>query len=187
VRRKDREMNREFGLQVIDKARFGVLSLLARADEPYGIPLSIARAENTLYFHSAQEGKKVELFKKNPKVSVAFVGDVNIPENFTEEELREIVKDESKIVVLLRSVFTTEFESAIVTGRVESVENEEEKVEAMRLICQKYTPTKMPYFAPAIRAGLSRANVYKVEIEEITAKRKKYDEHGEEMKWGRLE
>ena len=43
----------------------------------------------------------------------------------------------------------------------------------------------MDYFNMAIKAGLKRTNVYKIEIEEIKAKRKKYDESGEEMKWRR--
>lgn len=56
----------------------------------------------------------------------------------------------------------------------------------MKLICEKYTPTKMDYFDLAIKAGLKRTNVYKIEIEEVKAKRKKYDINGEEMKWGRM-
>ena len=56
----------------------------------------------------------------------------------------------------------------------------------MRLVCEKYTPDKMEYFDMAIKAGLSRTNVYRVEIEAITSKRKKYDSSGKEMKWGRI-
>lgn len=43
MRRKDREMNRDFGLQVIDQAQYGVLSLPEGDGLAYGIPLSIAR------------------------------------------------------------------------------------------------------------------------------------------------
>lgn len=186
MRRKDREMNAQFGIQIIDKASYGVLSMVDENGEPYGIPLSIVRDGNTLYFHSAMDGKKVKIFEKNPKVNIAFVGDVNIPENYTREELDEISKDESKASVFISSVFTTEYESAVVKGQVKPVEKEEEKVKGMKLICEKYTPTKMDYFDIAIKTGLKRTNVYKVEIEEIKAKRKKYDANGEEMKWGRM-
>ena len=86
---------------------------------------------------------------------------------------------------LISSVFTTEFESAIVTGMVELVEDEQEKIGAMRLICEKYTPSKMKYFDTAIAAGLKRTNVYRVGMESVTAKRKKYDSKGVEMKYGR--
>src|SRR5690554_3320422 len=100
MRRKDREMNIEFGLEVIDKSRYGVISMIDEDNEPYGIPLSIVRDENILYFHSAMDGRKVKVFKKNPNVSVAFIGETKIPENYTKDELDEIVKDESKAVLL---------------------------------------------------------------------------------------
>lgn len=187
MRRKDREMNREFGIKIIDKSRYGVVSMVDEKGSPYGLPLSIVRDNETLYFHSAMNGEKVEILKTNPYVSVTFVGDINIPENFTKEQLDELITDEKKAVTLISSVFTTEFESAIVSGKVELVKNEEERIKAMRLVCQKYTPTKMDYFDAAVKAGLGRANVYKIEIAELTAKRKKYDSSGEEMKWGRME
>ncbi|NLJ97750.1 MAG: pyridoxamine 5'-phosphate oxidase family protein [Tissierellia bacterium] len=187
MRRKDREMSREFGVEVIDKSIYGIISMIDEDNELYGIPLSIVRNENTLYFHSAKEGRKVKIFGENPKVSVAFVGETKIPENYTKDELDEIVKDESKTVLLISSVFTTEYESAVVKGKVKLVEDEEEKIKAMKLICEKYIPTKMDYFPMAIKSGLKRANIYRIEIEEITAKRKKYDIHGKEMKWGRID
>lgn len=186
MRRKDREMDKEFGYYVIDKARFGVLSMVDN-DEAYGIPLSIVRDGENLYFHSAIDGRKVHALDKNPNVSIAFVGDTRIPENFTKEELDEIASDKSKAVLLISSVFTTEYESVVVKGRVVQVDDEEERVHAMRLVCEKYTPSKMEYFNMAIEAGLKRTNVYRIEVEEINSKRKKYDKQGKEMKFGRME
>ena len=182
MRRKDREMDREFGIEVIDKSKYGVLSMIAEGDEPYGLPLSIVRDGEYLYFHSAMDGRKVKTLTKNPNVSVVFVGEIRIPENYTEEELREIAEDRSKAALLISKVFTTEYESAVVKGRVELVEDEQEKIRAMRLICEKHTPTKMDYFDMAIGAGLKRTNIYRIEMEEIKAKRKKYDTRGKEIK-----
>jgi len=187
MRRKDREMNREFGLEVIDKSIYGVLSMVDENNEAYSIPLSIVRDGDKLYFHSAMEGKKVKILEKNPTVSVVFVGETKIPENYSNAELDEIVKDESKAGLLISKVFTTEFESTVVIGKVKLVEDEDEKINALGLICEKYTPTKMDYFPMAIKVGLIRTNVYFIEIEEITAKRKKYDVNGEELKWGRTD
>lgn len=186
MRRKDREMNRDFAVGIIDKSDYGLVSMIDQ-DAPYGIPLSIVRDGNTLYFHSSKEGRKVKVLEKNPEVSIAFVGNRKIPENYTNAELDEIVKDESKVSLLISSVFTTEFESAVVRGHVKLVEDKDEKIRAMKFICQKYTPSKMDYFDMAIRAGLSRTNVYSLEIENITSKRKKYDLQGKEMKWARMD
>ncbi|MFA5577036.1 MAG: pyridoxamine 5'-phosphate oxidase family protein [Tissierellaceae bacterium] len=186
MRRKDREMSREFGLGIIDKSRYGLLSMVD-GDMPYGLPLSIVRDGDNLYFHSAMEGRKVELLAQYPNVSLAFVGEVRVPDNYTRDELDEIIKDQARIPLLTSSVFTTEFESAIVRGRVHLVEDREEEIKAMMLICQKYTPSKMEYFDLAVESGLKRAYVYRIEIDEITAKRKKYDGQGKEMKWARME
>lgn len=45
----------------------------------------------------------------------------------------------------------------------------------------------MKYFDDAVKASIDRTMVIGIEIEEITAKRKKYDVNGDEMKWGRME
>ena len=183
MRRKDREMDKEFGISIIDKSDYGLISMIDEKGQSYGLPLSIARKENTLYFHSAREGKKVRALKANPKVTIAFVGRVNVPENYTEEELDKMNEEPSQAVQFISSVFTTEFESSLVSGSVKLIEEEDEKIKGMRVICQKYTPTKMDYFDTAIKAGLARTDVYSLEIEEITSKRKKYDKSGKEMKW----
>ena len=56
MRRKDREMNRDFGLMVIDKARFATLAMVTEAGKPYAIPVSPARVGDAVYIHSAQSG-----------------------------------------------------------------------------------------------------------------------------------
>ncbi|MDO5649033.1 MAG: pyridoxamine 5'-phosphate oxidase family protein [Gallicola sp.] len=184
MRRKDREMGKEFAFEVIDKADFGVLSVPA-GEETYSIPLSIARKGETLYFHSAMEGTKVDVFRKEPSARIVFVGEVKVPENFTKEELEEMAADEKKAVDLIRKVFTTEYESCIVKGPIRLVEDEREEEEGHRVICEKFTPSKMDYFEIALKAGLHRTNIYAIDIEEVTGKRKKYDQYGEEMKFQR--
>ena len=186
MRRKDRQMPPNFAHQVIDKAQYGVVSMID-GENTYSVPLSIVRSGDVLYFHSAKQGRKVDVLAHNANVTVVFVGDKRVPENYSADELEEMNKDASMAVKLISSVFTTEFESAIITGVAKLVDNEEEKIAAMRLICEKYTPNKMEYFDTAITAGLNRTNVYKVEMESISAKRKKYDSDGVEMKYGRME
>ncbi|MDD4445670.1 MAG: pyridoxamine 5'-phosphate oxidase family protein [Bacillota bacterium] len=181
MRRKDREMDRTFGEAVIDKARYGIVSINAR-DLPYSVPLSLARSGGVLYFHSAREGHKVDLLVDGAGVRVVFVGDVRVPDLYTEEELGEMVRDPEKTSRLIRSVFTTEYESAIVEGRVSEVTTPEEKRMALRLICRKFTPEKMAYFDHAADIGVSYTKIFRIDIESITAKRKQYDESGVERK-----
>ncbi len=172
MRRKDREMDRTFGLAVIDRAVYGVLSMVDGAT-PYGVPLSIVRVDNSLYFHAAKVGRKADLLADNSAVSIAFVGRVEVPQKYDNDQLDEIVKQPKKVGLILSNVFTTEFESAIVSGKAVLVDDEAEKVMALQAICQKYTPTKMQYADIAIKAGVSSVAIYKIEIETLSAKRKK--------------
>jgi hypothetical protein len=89
--------------------------------------------------------------------------------------------------ILGSKVFTTEFASAIVTGKVAFEESEEGKLRGLRAICEKFVPGKMAYFEAAASDALSITSVYSIDIEEITAKRKKFDSMGEEMKFQRME
>ena len=45
----------------------------------------------------------------------------------------------------------------------------------------------MPYFMDAVEASLRVTCVLRIDIENISGKRKKYDKDGIEMKWGRME
>ena len=187
MRRKDREMGRAFGLVVIDRAPFGVLSVLEPDGQPYGLPLSIARKGDTLYFHSATGGKKTTLLPNGAPVHVVFVGEVRVPAVMAQEEAEEAAKDPARFGELTSKLFTTEFESAMVRGRVRLLTSDEEKTRGLWLISRKFTPQWMPYFPQAVESGLKHTAVYAVDIDEITAKRKKYDAAGVEMKWQRTE
>ncbi|WP_108822318.1 pyridoxamine 5'-phosphate oxidase family protein [Dysgonomonas sp. Marseille-P4361] len=187
MRRKDREMNQEFAIGLIDKSPFGVLSIIDMDGQPYGIPLSLVRDDKFLYFHSAKGGKKADSLSNGQSVWVTFVGTVDVPDLFSEEELQSFLTNESKASTLSSKVFTTEYESAMILGKIYLVKEETESINALRLLCEKYTPSKMPYFDLAVKEGLPKTNIYRIDIEEITSKRKKFDSSGEEMKWGRIE
>ena len=164
MRRKDRQMPKEFALQVVDKCEYAVLSMLSNGN-PYCVPLTIVRVDNSIYFHCAKAGEKYNALLQNPNVCLACVGDTNVvPQHFT-----------------------TEYESAIVKGRATLVESDDEKIMALKVLCQRYTPSNMSQFDGAINASLDRTAIFKISIDDVTGKRKKYDKNGEEMKFGRME
>lgn len=182
MRRKDREMDETFALALIDRADFGVLSV-NDLESPMSVPLSIVRDGEDLYFHSAREGRKVELFKEGTLATIVFVGHVEVPNLYSEEILEKSAQDESQFYKLISSVFTTEFESTIVTGPLFEVTADVDKEQALRLICQKYTPDKMRFFDLAIQSGMHRTRIYRLRIEHVSAKRKKYAKYGRELKF----
>ncbi len=164
MRRKDREMPKEFALGVSDKCEWAVISMIDKESMPYCVPISIVRKDDIIYFHCANDGAKTESLNLNNNVCVSCVGDTyRIPDKFT-----------------------TEYESAIIKGRAFEVLDKMEKIDALKLLCLRHTPTNMPEFEMAIEKSLKRTAVWKIEISEVTGKRKKYDEDKKEMKFGRM-
>ena len=165
MRRKDREMPREFGISVLDRCEYATRALIDPDGFPYCVPITIVREGDALYFHSAREGYKADCLMREPRVCLSCVGDTRRPPD----------------------KFTTEYESAIITGTAAPVTNPEEKLHALRLLCQRHTPTNMAMFDSEAARSLPRTAVWKISIHTLTAKRKKYDENGVEMKYGRIE
>lgn len=165
MRRKDREMDRDFALGVLDRCEYAVLATSDGEGRPYCIPVTIVRRNEVLYIHSALEGQKVHNLRGNRNVCLTAAGDT------------KIAKDQ----------FTTEFESAVVFGTAEEVTEEAEKIEALRLLCLRHVPTNMHRFDEAVRASLHRTGVWKIHMDTVTGKRKKFDKDGVEMKFGRME
>lgn len=182
MRRKDREMNDEFALNVIDNSDFGVLGLVADGI-PYTVVLSIVRLDDRLYFHSATSGKKVDLIAQNEIVSVSFVSKVNVPSLFNRDDIIDLVNN-GDFRTVGSKVFTTEYESAHVMGRISKVTDSKEKSDALIAICKKYTPEFYDLAEPFIKNSDHRTFVFRIDIDEIHGKRKAFNSSGEELKWG---
>lgn len=156
MRRKDRERDEEFALEVIDSAPYGVLALTDENGEPYCIQLSLVRVGKELFFHSAHEGRKADIIRKSPKACVAFADNV-LP---------------------AMDQFTTGYDSAIVKGIVSEIKDDTEKIEALRKISERYCPTNMVRFDEAIKSSLHRCAIFKISMDAITGKQKKLSPGG---------
>jgi nitroimidazol reductase NimA-like FMN-containing flavoprotein (pyridoxamine 5'-phosphate oxidase superfamily) len=151
MRRKEREMPREFAEELIDKSVFGVMATVGSDGMPYSVPLSFAREGNELYFHCAREGHKIDNMKNFNRVCVSFVGDTSLPPDD----------------------FTILYESAAVFGTAGELTKRDDKIHALRLICQRYTPANMAAFDEAIERSLDNTGVWKIHIDEISGKKRK--------------
>ena len=151
MRRKDRERDRQFALDVIDRCEYGVAALAAEGDTPYYIPLSLVREGEELYFHCALEGTKLDILRKNPRVCISFVA-----EN-----------------VAAMDEFTTYFQSAVVVGTAYEITEDAKRIAALRLISEKLTTANMGDFDNAIARSLGRTGVWGIHIDEIFGKEKK--------------
>lgn len=78
LRRQDREIKDRVDIeQLMKKATVCHLALMDD-DEPYAVPVSYGYEERAIYFHSALEGRKVDIIKRNNKVSFSIVIDEGI-------------------------------------------------------------------------------------------------------------
>lgn len=150
MRRKDREMPPEFAYEVADKCEYAVLSMSA-GDMPYCVPITIVREGGYIYFHCAKEGRKTNIMRQNPHVCITCVGDTEIIENR----------------------FTTKYESAVIFGSAEEITSDEMKIHALKILCERHTPSNMEEFDAAIDRSLARTAIWRVRIEEITGKSKR--------------
>jgi nitroimidazol reductase NimA-like FMN-containing flavoprotein (pyridoxamine 5'-phosphate oxidase superfamily) len=182
MRRKDREMNLDFAREVIDRSPYGVLACVTPEGKPYAIPLSITRAGERLFFHSAAAGSKVDYLPDGQEVSLTFVSHLQVPELFSLGELSKIANEPGAASRLGSKVFTTEFESACVQGRVYELTDPAEKISGLRCICEKFTPEKMAFFELAAENALKITKVYEIKIDSLTGKRKRFDAQGNELK-----
>ena len=171
MRKASRAMDAAFALEVLDKAPYVTVSFVRPDGTPYGVPLSLARTdEKTFYFHCAIEGEKLDCIAANPIVALSAV---------TRCTPTVGPKDGS---------FTLQYKSAMAVGMAEIVTDRDEKIDALRAICQRFLPKHMDAFDDAIARSLERTAVVKITLTESpTGKRKQYDKEGEELKYGRME
>lgn len=171
MRKKSREMDSAWALDVMRKAPYITVSFINKEGKAYGVPLSLACTDdNTWYFHCATEGEKLDAIAANPQVCLSAVS-----------RCMPTVgpKDGS---------FTLQYKSAIAFGIAELVTDDSEKIEGLRAISKRFLPGHMDAFDDAVRRSLSRTAVVRITLSAPpTGKRKQYDKNGDEMKFGRME
>ena len=183
MRKASRQMDAAFALEVFDKAPYVTVSMTREDGQPYGLPLSLARTdEKTFYFHCAMEGEKLDCIAHNPTVFLSAVTRC-APTVFLSAVTRCAPtigpKDGS---------FSLQYKSATAIGKAEMVTSKEEKIEALRAICQRFLPKHMDAFDDAISRSIERTAVVRITLTEPpVGKRKQYDKNGDEMTWGRME
>ena len=148
MRRAEHEKDRAFAEKVIDECRYMTLCLVDKEGKPYCVPLSPVRDGDHIYFHCAIAGRKLDAMRAHPQASMSFVGDTEVPP-------RE---------------FTLYYEAVYAEGTACEVTDEAEKVEALRLLCEKYCPDDMGDFERVLRAWGPRTGIWKISLENITSK-----------------
>ncbi|MHC1681079.1 MAG: pyridoxamine 5'-phosphate oxidase family protein [Methanomassiliicoccales archaeon] len=151
MRKAEREI-KDLG-ELEDVIRRAEVCRLAMVDdwEPYIVPLNFGYRDGCLYFHSAKEGRKLDVLSKNPKVCFEMEADVRL------------LKGEKACQ------WSTSFESVIGWGTATISLDEKEVREGLEVLMSHYIDG--PYdFDPR---SLSLTALIKVKVERMTGKRSK--------------
>lgn len=154
VRRQNRVLEDQHRIhELLLTTEYGFLSLGTDSNGyGYGIPISYAYDEetNSIYFHCAPDGQKIDMIKQNSHVSFCLVG----------------------VTKPIANQFTTLYESVIVFGQATIEDSDEEKRKGLRLLVKKYSPDYVDIGEKYMDKSWNRTTVFKIAIEHITAKAK---------------
>jgi nitroimidazol reductase NimA-like FMN-containing flavoprotein (pyridoxamine 5'-phosphate oxidase superfamily) len=155
MRRKDREITEPAEiLALIDKCKVCRLGL-SENDQAYIVPLNFgytfADTVLTLFFHSAHEGKKIDLMRKNRRACF------------------EIDCDHRLVQAETACGHGFLFSSVIGFGTLSFIGDAAEKTRALNILMKHQTGKDVPY--RYTEAELAAVCVYKMEVDSFTGKR----------------
>ena len=148
MRRHRQQLSREECERILGRCTSGVLALTGDGGYPYAVPLSYVYADGAIIFHSAVEGHKVEAIRRDSRCSFCV-----------------IEQDEIK-----PAEFTTYFRSVIVFGRIQILEDDNEKVQALRLLGSRYSPGDEHGLQHEIDKSLYHVLLLRLDVEHLSGK-----------------
>ncbi|MBD3306438.1 pyridoxamine 5'-phosphate oxidase family protein [candidate division KSB3 bacterium] len=154
MRKKDQEITDFQALEDIIR-RSQVCRVAMTTDGiPYVVPLCFGYQDRTLYFHTAQEGRKIDILRENPQICVEFDLDY------------EVVPREAACKWGIR------YRSVIGSGRAEFIEDPHAKEAALQVIMQHYGKDQGAFtFSPN---SLQRTLIIQVYLDHLSGKMSGY-------------
>ena len=150
--RKDKCIRNEYEIE--DIINRSIVCRIGLCDNgiPYIVPVNFVYENNTLYIHSANRGKKIDIIKKNN--NVGFEIDIDV----------EFVKKEDPCEC------TMKYRSVIGFGKAYIVDGENEKKRIMNLMTRRYLGKTYNFSDEEIDS----VTIVKIVIEEVTGKKSEY-------------
>lgn len=148
MRRKDKELTDPLRIEEVIR-RASVLRI-ALFDEPfpYLVPVNFGYRDKGFWFHSASEGKKIDLIRKNNRLC------------FEAEAESEPIKGETPCK------WSSRYASVIGYGKARFIETAEEKLKGLEVIFRHYSNDPFELSG----TSLDRIAVIKIEVESMTGK-----------------
>ena len=152
IRRQDRLLEEKQAVNLLKNGEYGVLSMQAEDNDAYGIPVNyVWNEDHSIYIHCAPEGRKLRCIKRCNRVSFCIVGKTHVISN----------------------QFTTEYESVVLKCKALIGLNEEERIHALHLLIDKYSPDDKVIGAKYAEKSFHRTEIIRLDIEEASGKCKR--------------
>ncbi len=148
MRRFKNELNDEEVDRILMSNTSGVLAVMGDDGYPYAIPLSYGYVGQHLYFHSANEGHKIDAIRNHEKVSFCVI-------------------DQDDVV---QETFTTHYRSVIVFGKAKIITDDIEKEKALEFLVKKYSPDFIEKGGREIKDAWNQVSVIELIIEHKSGK-----------------
>ena len=152
MRRAEREIKDRKAIEEIVRRATVCRLGLCDGHMPYVVPLSFGYEDNCLYFHSAAEGRKIEIIKDNPNVCF----EVDLAEEYVGADVP--------------CDWAVKYRSVIGFGTAQLLEGVEEKRRALDVILAHYSDREYEYPPGA----LDKVVVIRVDVESMTGKQAGY-------------
>lgn len=152
IRRRDRLMDDAHAMELLKNGEYGVLSMVTVDNSSYGIPINyVWDGKNAIYFHCAPVGEKILHLSENSKICFTVVGKTQV----------------------ISSQFSTAYESILVFGSVSMNLLPEERMLALHLILDKYSPDDKEAGIKYTEKTFSCTTVLRIDITRMSGKTKK--------------
>ncbi len=152
VRRQDRLLDETEATELLRGGEYGVLSMNDGEGGAYGIPINyVWDGAGAIYLHCAPEGRKLRYIAGRAKVSFCVVGET------------EVVSDK----------FTTAYRSIILDCRACTGLPEKERMRALELLLDKYSPGDKAMGMKYAAGSFHRTEIVRLDIVEWSGKCKR--------------
>ena len=151
LRREDRRLDDAAAMALLKRGEYGILSTSDKSNRPYGIPVNYVVMEESIFFHCATEGQKLENITANKGVSFCVVGKTE----------------------LLPEKFSTRYESVVVSGSADVIEDNVLIKNVLRALVAKYAPDHIAAGDDYIDRLMDQTAVVRISVEHLAGKARK--------------
>lgn len=148
MRKAQRQKDEAWAAEVFDKALCYSQYGSSGWHSVWNTALARAQGREDVLFSLCRRRRKIDCLKENPIVSLSAVS--RCTPKYEEEKQN----------------FTEYYNSAVAIGRAHFVNDDAEKICALRLLCERFLPKYMEHFEPAVQRSLSRTTVVRIELME---------------------